>query len=56
MNGNSDSRHVRLRHVRAARDWKQAVPGSGGAADAVIDAACVKMGKSRAELALVGVQ
>ena len=45
-----------LLEVLAARDWKRAVPGSGGAADAVIDAACVKMGKSRAELALVGVQ
>ena len=44
-----------LLEVLAARDWKRAVPGSGGAAGAVIDAACVKMGKSRAELALVGV-
>jgi hypothetical protein len=35
----------------AARDWKRAVPASGVAADAAIDAACVKMGKSRSELA-----
>ena len=35
----------------AAQEWKRAVSGSGGAADAVIDAACAKMGKSRAELA-----
>jgi hypothetical protein len=39
-----------LLEVIAARDWKRAVPASGGAADAVISAACVKMGKSRAEL------
>ena len=37
----------------AARDWKRAVGGSGEAAEAVIDAACAKMGKSRAQLARV---
>jgi hypothetical protein len=37
----------------AARDWKRSVSASGGAADAAIDAACAKMGKSRAELASV---
>jgi hypothetical protein len=40
-----------LLEVTAARDWKQAVPASGSAADAVADTACLKMGKSRAELA-----
>jgi hypothetical protein len=40
-----------LWEVVAARDWKLAVPASGVAADAAIDAACVKMGKSRSELA-----
>ena len=42
-----------LWEVIVARDWKQAVAGSGGAAEAAIDAACAKMGKSRAELAIV---
>jgi hypothetical protein len=42
-----------LLEVIAARDWKRAVPASGAAADAVIDAACAKMGKPRAQLALV---
>jgi hypothetical protein len=40
-----------LWEVIAAREWKRAVPASGAAADAAIDAACVKMGKSRSELA-----
>jgi hypothetical protein len=44
-----------LWEVIAARDWKRAVPESGVAADAVIDAACAKMGKSRAQLACNGV-
>jgi hypothetical protein len=39
--------------VVAARDWQRAVPASGAAADAAIDAACAKMGKTRVELALV---
>jgi hypothetical protein len=42
-----------LVEVIAARDWKRAVPDCGVAADAVIDAACAKMGKTRAQLALV---
>ena len=37
----------------AARDWKRAVPASAVAADAAIDAACVKMGKSHEQLASV---
>ena len=37
----------------AARDWKRAVDESSDVADAVIDAACAKMGKSRAQLATV---
>jgi hypothetical protein len=37
----------------AARDWKRSVSASGAAADAAIDAACAKMGKSRVELASV---
>jgi urease accessory protein UreF len=41
-----------LWEVIAARDWKRAVPASGAAADAAIDAACAKMGKTRAELEL----
>ena len=36
--------------VQAAREWKQAVAESGAAADAVVDAACAKMNKPRAEL------
>jgi hypothetical protein len=32
------------------RDWKRAVPASGAEADAAIDAACAKMGKSCSEL------
>jgi hypothetical protein len=39
-----------LVEVLVARDWKQVVPASAGAADAVIDAACVKMDKSRSEV------
>jgi hypothetical protein len=42
-----------LLEVVAARDWQRAVPASGAAADAAIDAACAKMGKTRVELALV---
>ena len=37
----------------AGRDWKRAVGESSAAADAAIDAACAKMGKSRAQLAMV---
>ena len=37
----------------AARGWKRAVSERGAAADAVIDAACAKMGKSREQLAAV---
>jgi hypothetical protein len=44
-----------LWEVIVARGWKRAVPESGVAADAVIDAACVKMGKSRSQLACDGV-
>jgi hypothetical protein len=40
-----------LLEVLTARDWKRAVPASGAVADAVIDAACAKMGKSHSELA-----
>ena len=36
--------------VQAAREWKQAVAESGAAADAVVDAACAKVNKPRAEL------
>ena len=36
--------------VLAARDWKRAVAGSGEAADAVVDAACRKMGKTPDQL------
>jgi hypothetical protein len=36
-----------------ARDWKRAVGESGKAADAVIDGACAKMGRTRAQLAPV---
>ena len=47
-----------LEEVLVARDWKRAMGESaasaGGAdADAVIDAACAQMGKSRAQLASV---
>jgi hypothetical protein len=43
-----------LVEVLAARDWKRAVGASAAAAaDAAIDAACVKMGKSRGQLASV---
>jgi hypothetical protein len=42
-----------LLEVIVARDWKRAVPASGAAADAAVDAACVKMGKSREQLASV---
>jgi hypothetical protein len=42
-----------LLEVLAARDWKRAVSESGAAADALIDAACAKMGKSREQLAPV---
>jgi hypothetical protein len=43
-----------LWEVIVARDWKRAVPESGVAAGAVIDAACTKMGKSRAQVACDG--
>ena len=36
-----------------ARDWKQAVASSSDAAEAVIDVACAKMGKSRSDLHVV---
>ena len=39
--------------VLAARDWKRAVGERGATADAVIDTACAKMGKSREQLAAV---
>jgi hypothetical protein len=42
-----------LFEVVAARDWQRAVPASAGVAGAAIDAACLKMGKARAELAPV---
>ena len=42
--------------VIAARDWKRAVPESSGAADAVIGAACIQMGKSHSELELAGLE
>ena len=47
------SSRLPLLEVIAARDWKRAMPASGSAADAALDAACAKMGRSRAELALV---
>jgi hypothetical protein len=42
-----------MQELLVARDWKRAVSGSGAAADAAIDEACAKMGKSRAALASV---
>ena len=44
-----------LWEVITARDWKLTVPLSAPTADAAIDAACSKMGKSRSQLACVGV-
>ena len=44
-----------LEEVLIARDWKRAVgeESAAAAADAVIDAACAQMGKSREQLAQV---
>ena len=47
------SRRLPMLELLAAQEWKRAVSGSGAAADAAIDAACAKMGKSRAALASV---
>ena len=49
-----EAKALPMLQLLAARDWKRSVSASGGAAaDAAIDAACAKMGKSRAELASV---
>jgi hypothetical protein len=45
------SRRLPMLELLAAQEWKRAVSGSGAEADAAIDVACVKMGKSRASLA-----
>jgi hypothetical protein len=45
------SRRLPMLELLAGQEWKRAVDGSGAAADAAIDTACVKMGKSRASLA-----
>jgi hypothetical protein len=52
--GTAKASRYPLLEVVAARDWKRAVPGdAAGAADAALDNACVKLGKSREQLALV---
>ena len=48
-----EAKALPMLQLLAARDWKRSVSASGAAADAAIDAACAKMGKSRAELASV---
>ena len=42
-----------LLEVVAARDWQRAVSASTADADAAIDAACAKVGKTREQLLLV---
>jgi hypothetical protein len=48
-----EAKALPMLQLLAARDWKRAVSASCAAADAAIDAACAKMGKSRAQLASV---